>query len=96
MSRLNSSGSLVSSTYWKPCARTSGSAARGLSDGDRLLACSRIFFYLIHGIAATYNQSAESSGELMERLSSAFDAAVDAMLAGLLFPDAFVGRDSRF
>ncbi|GAB2673259.1 TetR/AcrR family transcriptional regulator [Paenibacillus thermoaerophilus] len=55
----------------------------GLSDGDRLLACSRIFFYLIHGIAATYNQSSESSGELMERLSSTFDTAVDAMLAGL-------------
>lgn len=55
----------------------------GLAEGDRLLACSRIYFFLIHGIASTYAHSSESADELMGRLASTFDTAIDTVRLGL-------------
>ncbi|KIL39851.1 hypothetical protein SD70_17465 [Gordoniibacillus kamchatkensis] len=61
--------------------RTLGEAL-GLPDGERLLACSRIYFYQIHGIAATYSHSKESADALMERLTPTFDEAVAVLMLG--------------
>jgi AcrR family transcriptional regulator len=47
-----------------------------------LLAFSRIFFYTLHGIAATYSTSSETAEELMERLHTTFDSAVDILISG--------------
>jgi AcrR family transcriptional regulator len=47
-----------------------------------LLAFSRIFFYTLHGIAATYSTSSETAEELMERLHTTFDSVVDILISG--------------
>lgn len=53
-------------------------------DDERLMACSRICFYMLHGIISTYTQSEESDHELLERLGPTFHEAMEALLAGLL------------
>jgi len=53
----------------------------GTSD-ERLLACSRIAFYMAHGIVATYRYSPESVDELTDRLMPTFRDAFRALLIG--------------
>jgi AcrR family transcriptional regulator len=58
--------------------------ALALSPEDpRILPSSRILFYLLHGIAATYTQSEESSDALLKRLAPTFEAAVRVCVSGL-------------
>lgn len=55
-----------------------------LHAGDpRALACARVYFFMMHGIVATYVASPEPFDALMERLAPTFDLAVDALVAGL-------------
>lgn len=56
--------------------------ALSLPDGETLLAYSRIYYYQIHGVAATYSQSREPADALMERLAATFDEAVEVLLLG--------------
>lgn len=57
----------------------------GYGEGsERLLACSRIYFYMLRGIVGTYQYSEETADELMERLEDTFDEAFEALLRGLL------------
>lgn len=49
---------------------------------DDLLAFSRIWFYLLRGIVATYTPSTEGADALMERLGPTFDRAARALLRG--------------
>lgn len=49
---------------------------------DQLLAFSRIYFFTIHGIAATYHDSKEPVNILMERLGTTFDDAIEVLLLG--------------
>lgn len=51
-------------------------------DDERLLSYSRICFYTLYGIVGTYNDSDESSDELLERLAPTFADAFDALLIG--------------
>ncbi|MEV5029413.1 TetR/AcrR family transcriptional regulator [Paenibacillus sp. LPE1-1-1.1] len=53
-----------------------------LSDGDQLLSCSRIYFYMLRGIIGTYTHSEESVESMMDRLSSTFNDAFEALLFG--------------
>jgi AcrR family transcriptional regulator len=52
-------------------------------EDTRILTFSRILFYLLHGIAATYTQSEESSDALLKRLAPTFEASVRVVLTGL-------------
>jgi hypothetical protein len=54
----------------------------GIPSNEQLLTFTRIFFYNLHGTVSTYTYSAEPTEELMERLSSTFDDAVDVLLYG--------------
>ncbi|MCJ8014526.1 TetR/AcrR family transcriptional regulator [Paenibacillus sp. KQZ6P-2] len=55
----------------------------GLKEGsERLLACTRIYFYMLHGIVGTYQYSAETADELMQRLSDTFNESFDVLLLG--------------
>ncbi|MCZ8514496.1 TetR/AcrR family transcriptional regulator [Paenibacillus filicis] len=55
----------------------------GLAAEDpRLLAFSRIYFYMLHGIVGTYASSEEPPQTLLERLTPTFEEAVDVMLCG--------------
>jgi AcrR family transcriptional regulator len=51
-------------------------------DDERLLAYSRICYFTLYGIVATYTPSKETVEQLMDRLSSTFHTAVDALLIG--------------
>ncbi|MGG3641557.1 TetR/AcrR family transcriptional regulator [Bacillus gobiensis] len=53
-----------------------------LPKNEQLLTFTRIFFYNLHGTVSTYTYSNESVEELMNRLSSTFDEAVDVLLFG--------------
>lgn len=50
---------------------------------ERRLACTRSYFYLLHGIIASYVTSEESLEELFERLDETFHLAFRAMFTGL-------------
>ena len=50
----------------------------------RLLAYSRIYYYMLQGIVSTYAYSEESTESLMARLGETFDEATDVVLSGLL------------
>lgn len=52
-------------------------------DEDRLLACTRAYFFLLHGIVASYATSPEGVDALFDRLGTTFDLAFTSMLAGL-------------
>lgn len=54
-----------------------------LGDEERLLSFSRIYFYAIHGVAATYRQSAESCEAIMARLGTTFDEMIEVLLLGI-------------
>lgn len=55
----------------------------GLQDDDRrLLTCSRIYFYTLHGIVSTYAQSEEPLTDLLSRLESTFEETVEVLLLG--------------
>lgn len=55
----------------------------GLKDGsERLLAYTRIYFYMLHGMVGTYQLSEESAEELMRRLTATFDEAFEVLLLG--------------
>ena len=49
---------------------------------ERLLACTRIMFYMAYGIVGTYRHSPESLDELMARLGPTFRDAFRALLIG--------------
>ncbi|PWA09998.1 hypothetical protein DCC39_11970 [Pueribacillus theae] len=51
-------------------------------EDTRLLSYSRIFFFTLQGIVGTYTFSKESPEELMERLGTTFDEAVEVLLIG--------------
>jgi AcrR family transcriptional regulator len=53
-----------------------------IPEGERLLGFSRIYFYMLRGIVSTYTLSEESVDSIMNRLSSTFDDAFDALLLG--------------
>lgn len=53
-------------------------------DDERLMAFSRIYFYMLHGIISTYTQGEENDHELLERLGPTFHEAMEALLAGFL------------
>jgi AcrR family transcriptional regulator len=53
-----------------------------IENEETILAFSRIFFYTLHGIAATYSTTSETAENLMERLHSTFDSAVDILISG--------------
>ncbi|RST77004.1 TetR/AcrR family transcriptional regulator [Siminovitchia acidinfaciens] len=53
-----------------------------IHDDDLLLAYTRIYFFTLHGIIGTYTQSKEPLDELMKRLESTFDDAVEVLLLG--------------
>jgi AcrR family transcriptional regulator len=52
------------------------------NDAEQVLAYARIFFYTLHGIITTYTSSKESYTELIGRLGSTFDQAVEVLLSG--------------
>jgi AcrR family transcriptional regulator len=52
------------------------------NDAEQILAFARIFFYTLHGIITTYISSKESYTELIGRLGSTFDQAVEVLLSG--------------
>ncbi|GAB6931075.1 hypothetical protein JCM10914A_50580 [Paenibacillus sp. JCM 10914] len=52
------------------------------SDDQKLLMYSRILFFSLNGIVATYTSSEESVEQLMNRLSPTFDEAFEVMLTG--------------
>ncbi|MFC4303967.1 TetR/AcrR family transcriptional regulator [Cohnella boryungensis] len=49
----------------------------------RLLSCSRIYFFMLHGIISTYAHSEETAEELLARLTPTFRSAFRATLRGL-------------
>ncbi len=49
---------------------------------EQLLSFSRIYFYTLQGMIGTYIHSEESVEELMDRLGSTFDEAVEVLLIG--------------
>ncbi|VEF46387.1 TetR family transcriptional regulator [Bacillus freudenreichii] len=53
-----------------------------IQDDDLLLAYTRIYFFTLHGIIGTYSQSKEPLDELMKRLESTVDDAVEVLLLG--------------
>lgn len=53
-----------------------------IEKGKETLACSRIFFYTLHGIVATYQDSEETIDDLLERLGSTFDFATESLVSG--------------
>ena len=53
-----------------------------IEKNDQLLAFTRIFFYNINGILATYSYLHETVEELMERLTLTFELAVDIFFLG--------------
>jgi len=53
-----------------------------LPEGEQLLSCSRIYFYMLRGIVGTYTHSEESVDAILSRLSSTFDDAFEALLIG--------------
>lgn len=53
-----------------------------IQSDDLLLAYTRIYFFTLHGIIGTYNHSKEPLDELMNRLGSTFDDAVEVLLLG--------------
>lgn len=52
-------------------------------EDERLLMCSRIYFFTLHGIVSTYTFSEESVDQLMGRLTQTFQAAFEVQLGGL-------------
>jgi len=52
-----------------------------ISDGGEL-AYARIYFFMLHGMVATYVHSEEPVESLMERLTPTFRLGIDALLAG--------------
>jgi len=48
----------------------------------RMLSFGRIYFYTLHGIVGTYENSEESAEELVERLEETFDDTIDVLLYG--------------
>ncbi|WP_135555609.1 TetR/AcrR family transcriptional regulator [Paenibacillus cymbidii] len=50
---------------------------------EQALANARIYFFMLHGIVATYAHSEETAEGLMERLVATFDEAFDVVMAGL-------------
>lgn len=55
----------------------------GRDDHETLLAYSRIYFYALHGIVATYANSQETPDMLTGRLGTTFDLALDVILTGI-------------
>jgi len=53
-----------------------------LPEGEQLLRCSRIYFYMLRGIVGTYSESQESVESIMERLSVTFTDAFEVLLLG--------------
>ncbi|MGO4344582.1 TetR/AcrR family transcriptional regulator [Paenibacillus sp. MCAF9] len=53
-----------------------------LPEGEQLLSCSRIYFYMLRGIVGTYTHSEESVDAIFSRLSTTFDHAFEALLIG--------------
>lgn len=53
-----------------------------LPEGEQLLHCSRIYFYMLRGIVGTYSESEESVESIMGRLSTTFDHAFEALMLG--------------
>lgn len=53
------------------------------SESDAALQAARIYFYMLQGIAATYDQSEESTDDLLVRLETTFDRAFRATILGL-------------
>lgn len=53
-----------------------------IPEGERLLGFSRIYFYMLRGIVGTYTLSEEAVDSIMNRLSTTFDDAFDALLLG--------------
>ncbi len=51
-------------------------------DKERLLASSRIYFYMLYGIAATYKHSEETPEQLLNRLTPTFEEAIHVLLHG--------------
>lgn len=50
---------------------------------DQLLAYTRSYFFLLHGIVASYSTSHESTEELFDRLGPTFDLACACMVQGI-------------
>jgi len=58
-------------------------ACLGLESGDPLLLTnSRIYFFTLNGIVATYKESEESGDQLMARLEPTFRQSFDVLIAG--------------
>jgi AcrR family transcriptional regulator len=53
-----------------------------LSEGEQLLSCSRIYFYMLRGIIGTYALSEESVDSIMSRLLPTFHEAFKSLLLG--------------
>ncbi|MFD2132152.1 TetR/AcrR family transcriptional regulator [Pseudogracilibacillus auburnensis] len=54
-----------------------------IEDNDpRMLSFGRIYFYTLHGIVGTYENSEESPEELIKRLDGTFDDTIDVLLYG--------------
>lgn len=51
-------------------------------ENDWILSFSRIYFYTLHGIVGTYENSEESTEELFERLDETFNDTIDVLLYG--------------
>ncbi|MET3287512.1 TetR/AcrR family transcriptional regulator [Brevibacillus fluminis] len=49
---------------------------------EQLLMCTRIYFYTLHGIVATYEHSEETVEMLMDRLTPTFRQAISVLLSG--------------
>ncbi|WEK55539.1 MAG: TetR/AcrR family transcriptional regulator [Candidatus Cohnella colombiensis] len=53
-------------------------------EDERCLLFTRIYYFAIHGIVATYQHSHESVEQLMERLTKTFEMTFEVMLEGIL------------
>ncbi|MBH5319530.1 TetR/AcrR family transcriptional regulator [Paenibacillus sp. GSMTC-2017] len=52
------------------------------ANDERALMYSRIYFFTLNGIVATYSDSEESAKELMNRLTPTFEQSSEVLLAG--------------
>jgi AcrR family transcriptional regulator len=50
---------------------------------ERLLMFTRIYFFTLHGIVATYKHSEEQTEQLMGRLTQTFQEAFEVLLSGI-------------
>lgn len=54
-------------------------------EDERVAMCSRIYFYMVHGMISTYTDSEEDDRALLSRLSPVFEQALESVVTGIQF-----------